>query len=144
MQRNAMTTVIDPGTSGEAAVFNKSGTAILNIALTNNFTMTIPHVAGRVIVNVSYPVTGPDLLGWTQPIFTAGSDFEIGDEIWVFNLIAPRPSHRIPSTIIDTAGNHITDGSMCSGIIKVANNPEALITDDSALTNWKILSLINP
>ncbi len=138
-----MTTVVDPGTGGEAVVFNKGGTAILNVALTNGFTMTIPHVAGRVIVNISYLITGPDPLGWTPPVFTTDSGFEIGDEIWVFSLLAPRPSHRIPSTIVDTAGNPIV-GDMEYGIIKVANNSETLITDgESAVTNWKIMSALN-
>jgi hypothetical protein len=139
-----MTTVIDPGTGSEAVVFNKSGTAILNVALTNDFTMTIPAVAGRVIVNVSYTITGPDPLGWTTPAFTTDSGFQIGDEIWVFSLVAPRPTHNIPSTIADTVGNSLAAG-MGYGIIKVANNTETLITDgESAQTNWKTMAVFNP
>jgi hypothetical protein len=139
-----MTTIVDPGTGGEVAVFNKSGTAILNVVLTNSFTMTVPAIAGRVIVNISYTITGPDPLGWTAPVFTTDSGFEIGDEIWIFSLVAPRPSHDIPSTVIDTAGNPIA-GGMGYGIIKVANNTEALITDgESAQTNWKTMSVFTP
>jgi len=142
-----MTTVIDPGTGGEAAVFNKSGTAILTVELTDNFTMTIPHVAGRVILNVSYPQAGPDPLGWSSPIFSLSSDFEIGDEVWILTALATRPSHDIFSTVTDSVGNIIRGGGMSSGgFFKVGNDPEIYSADGSTLpvTNWKILSIVNP
>lgn len=140
-----MTTVIDPGTTGEVAIFNKSGTAILNVALANNFTMTVPRVAGRTIVSMSYPQTGPDPLGWTQPVFTLGLDFEIGDEVWILFPFAPRGTrYDIFSLVNDSVGNGVT-GGVCCGVIKVANDPEVLITDgETAATNWKKLSVVNP
>ena len=73
-----MTTVVDPGTSGEAVVFNKSGTAILNAVVdpvTDNY--DIPAVAGRVIVLATKAAnTG-------SATVTLSSDFQVGDEVLV-------------------------------------------------------------
>jgi hypothetical protein len=73
-----MTTIIDPATSGEVAVFNKSGTAVLNAVvdpITNNY--DIPAVAGRVIVIATKAAnTGSAMV-------TLSSDFQVGDEVWV-------------------------------------------------------------
>ena len=73
-----MTTVIDPGTAGEATVFNKSGTAILNAVvdpITDNY--DIPAVAGRVIVIATKAAnTG-------SATVTLSSSFQVGDEVWV-------------------------------------------------------------
>ena len=78
-----MTTVIDPGASDEAVFFNKSGTAILNINITDpTVTTTIPAVAGRVIV---VPVSASD----AQPTLVLDANFQPGDEV----RILPRDSH---------------------------------------------------
>jgi hypothetical protein len=73
-----MTTVIDPGTGGEAVVFNKSGTAILNAVvdpMTNNY--DAPAVAGRVVVLVTKAAnTGSGTV-------TLSSSFDVGDEVTV-------------------------------------------------------------
>lgn len=73
-----MTTVVDPGTASEVAVFNKGGTAILNAVvdpITDNY--DIPAVAGRVIVMATKAAnTG-------SATVTLSSNFEVGDEVWV-------------------------------------------------------------
>ena len=73
-----MTTIVDPGTSSEVAVFNKSGAAILNAVvdpITDNY--DIPAVAGRVIVIATKTAnTG-------SATVTLSSSFQIGDEVWV-------------------------------------------------------------
>lgn len=73
-----MTTVIDPGTSGEIAIFNKSGTAILNAVvdpITDNY--DILPVAGRVIVIATKAAnTG-------SATVTLSSNFQVGDEVVV-------------------------------------------------------------
>lgn len=139
-----MTTVIDPGTGGEAVVFNKSGTAILNVSLTDSFTMTVPHIAERIILSLSFPQTGPDPTGWSSPVFTVGSDFEIGDEVWIVAPFSPRGARfDLLSNLYDSAGNQIL-GGFCIGVVKVANAAEVLITDgETPVTNWKALSVIS-
>lgn len=73
-----MTTIVDPGTAGEVAVFNKGGTAILNAVvdpITANY--DIPAVAGRVIV-----IATKDSNSGSATV-TLSSNFQVGDEVWV-------------------------------------------------------------
>jgi hypothetical protein len=101
-----MTTIIDPGTATETAIFNKGGTAILNAVVdpvTSNY--DIPAVAGRVIVLVTKAAnTGSGTV-------TLSSDFEIGDEVWVIG------ENSSSWGVIDENGNTITThatGQVCT------------------------------
>ena len=73
-----MTTVIDPGTASEVAIFNKGGTAIVNGVCdpASPFNYDIQPVAGRVVALVTKVVS----TGTGQATIAPG--FEIGDEIW--------------------------------------------------------------
>jgi hypothetical protein len=73
-----MTTVVDPGTANEFAVFNLGSTAILNAVVdpvTANY--DIPAIAGRVIVLATKAAnTG-------SATVTLSPSFQVGDEVWV-------------------------------------------------------------
>ena len=122
-----MTTVIDPGASDESVIFTKSGTAILNVALTAGFTMTVPAVAGRVIVNAIYSPNPPDPAPPPYPTFTISSDFQIGDEVWIL------PALQNTVFMQDEFGNNLLQ-SVGGGFIKVANGT------GSPYSNWRIMS----
>jgi hypothetical protein len=117
-----MTTVIDPGTSGESVFFNKSGTAILNITLDAGGSETVDAVAGTVFVIGTCP--SPD--SSNPQTLTFSPDFQPGDEFWF-----------IPRThfwnIVDENGNHlISNPTGTVGFIKVS-------TSSTTLPNWVAL-----
>jgi hypothetical protein len=120
-----MTTIIDPGTSGEVAFFNKSGTAILNVTLDAGGSETVAAVAGRVFVIGKCLSPTSD---HTQTI-NLSSDFQPGDEFWLF------PQTRFWA-VVDENGNTLSSNtsSISIGFIKVVNG--------TSPPTWMPLSLL--
>jgi hypothetical protein len=138
-----MTTVIDPGTGSEAVVFNKSGTAILNVTLsiTGATVFAIPAIASRVIVNVINPVIPPLVYGEVypglpSPAFNLDPNFQIGDEVWVLSHTSiTQPQFEVSVSLNDEAGNLLTQ-EVGSGVIKIANG-------SGTPPNWLVMSAVS-
>lgn len=122
-----MTTVIDPGGTDESAIFNKGGTALLNVTLSAGLTMTIPAIAGKVVVSATYPSTVIDPLP-PYPILSMSPDFQIGDEVWI---VTPGEGDTI--FMQDEFGNNLLQ-AVGGGFIKVASGT------DTTSQNWRIMS----
>lgn len=105
-----MTTVVDPAGT-PVAIFNKSGTAIIDMAVTmgpSEPLIPIPSLAGKTIVRVT--ISGP--VGGGDGGLELPSDAEIGDVVEIANIsttyvwgVAYAPSGETING--DTAGQSI-------------------------------------
>jgi hypothetical protein len=128
-----MTTVVDPGTTSETAIFNKGSTALLNVSMTST-PFVVPAVAGRVVINAISPTPGIPYTG-PIPAFNLSPDFQIGDEVWITSQMSP-VNFQVAFNINDEFSSLLAQ-TISIGLIKTANG-------SGTPPNWELLSFIKP